>query len=643
MNRSGGSPALRLATVVGLLLGASALAGAAAVPSAGVAAAPSAVPQAVGGDGAAFTPVEPCRLVDTRDANGNATTGDDGSTTWRIQVSGRCGQADEAVAAALTVTAVNASGNGFLSVGPAGDELGDTSNLNVRPGRSVANTVVVALSSDGAVDVRASVDVDVIVDVSGLFVDTDGPVAAGRLVPVAPSRVADTRSPAEHDATGVERFGSGELHIDLDGLVPDDATGVAIQVTAVAGQPGHLAAYAAGTSRPDTSVLNLDAVTPTRTTLLLTAVSEQGITVYRSSSAHLVVDVWGYFTGPSAEVSEEGLFIPEAPVRVWDSRVDHVPLHAGGRLTHDVAPAEAAVAVLNVTAVAPTDRGYLTVGAAGAAQPATSNLNYLWTEPVAGTTLVRNTTDGVTFWSPEAGTHVVVDRLGWFTGGAEAATAAADRNPMPTSGGRVLFISDSSLAGIRWSGSLGYLTGASFDARLESCRRLSGASCRGREGYAPYTALTEVRSVAPGTVDVLVIGTGYNDHQSRFLEGFEQIMQAARIAGIDRVVWLTYREPVTYSSPSQLSNAITFAANNRTLRAASASGAWPELRLLDWNAHSAGRTGWMTSDGVHVTVTGAREAALFISRALAHYDRRPCGEFGGVVDPGGWCADPTGR
>ena len=90
-------------------------------------------------------------------------------------------------------------------------------------------------------------------------------------------------------------------------------------------------------------------------------------------------------------------------------------------------------------------------------------------------------------------------------------------------------------------------------------------------------------------------------------------------------------------------NATTFANHNRTLRAADASGAWPELRLLDWNAHSAGRSGWVTSDGVHVTVDGAREAALFISRGLAHADRRPCGEFGGAVAAGGWCADPTGR
>ena len=623
-------------------MGASALVGATAMPSAGEAAGPPA-PRAVGGEGAAFVAVAPCRLLDTRSDSGRPTVAADGAETWRVEVAGRCGADDDVAAAAVTVTATNATADGFLSVGPAGAELGATSNLNVRPGRSVANTVVVAVSADGAIDVRTSAAVEVIVDLDGLFVDTDGPVASGRLVAMSPRRVADTRDPARYDTEGVERFGEGDLRIDLEGLVPDDATGVAVQVTAVGGRPGYLAAHAAGASRPATSVLNLDPVTPTRTTVVFTAVSDLGLTVYRSAPAHLVVDIWGYFTGPSASPSTDGLFVPEAPTRVWDSRRDDSPLHAGGRLTRDVAPAAAAVAALNVTAVAATDRGYLTVGAAGAPRPDTSNLNFLWSEPVAGTTLVRNTTDGVTFWAPTAGTHVVVDRLGWFTGGAAEADAAPDRNPMPTVGGTVLFISDSALAGIRWSGSLGYLTGATFDARLESCRRLIGASCRGREGYAPHTALTEVLGVPPGTVDVLVIGTGYNDHESRFLDGFRQIMAAARAAGIDRVAWLTYREPVTYQSPSQLSNAATFAAHNRTLRAADASGAWPELRLLDWNAHSAGQSGWVTSDGVHVTVDGAREAALFISRGLAHTDRRSCGEFGGAVTAGGWCADPTGR
>lgn len=597
--------------------------------------------------GAYFTPTPPCRLLDTRTGATSPHTSDGPETVWRVQTVSRCGTPTRVAAVALTVTTVRATGDGFLTVQSAGTRERTTSNLNYRPARAVANTVIVAPSPEGAVDIRTTTAVDVLVDINGVFVETEQPVAAGRLVPVEPRRILDSRTGGAIGEgivqRGVTGYGAGDVDIDLSEVLPDDgAIAVAVTVTAADSEPGFLSAHPTGASRPQASILNLDAHDPTRATTTLLPLSDDGLlTVFRSAPGHLIVDLWGYFTGPSAAVSADGLFVPESPVRVWDSRVDGDPLHPGGRLTRPVAPAAASVAALNITSVGATGDGYLTVGAAGQPRPATSNLNYRWTEPVAAATLVRNTTAGVTFWS-HAGSHVIVDRLGWFTGGAADAVAEPDRNPMPSAGGRVLFVSDSSFAGIRWNGALGWLQGADFDARLESCRRLIGVSCRGREGYAPPTALREVRSVVPGTVDVLVVGTGYNDSGTQFRNGFEQVMTAARAARIERVVWITYREPVTYRSPSQLSNAATFTANNRVLREALASGAWPELHLLDWDAHSWGMDRWVASDGVHFTVEGAREAALFVTRALAHYDRRPCGTVGGHSEPGGWCADPTG-
>ncbi|MAT06184.1 MAG: hypothetical protein CL424_14185, partial [Acidimicrobiaceae bacterium] len=216
-----------------------------------------------------------------------------------------------------------------------------------------------------------------------------------------------------------------------------------------------------------------------------------------------------------------------------------------------------------------------------------------------------------------------------------------DDNPMPAAGGRVLLVSDSSFAGIRWNGALPYLQGADFDARLESCRRLIGASCRGREGYAPSTAVSEILSVPPGSVDVLVVATGYNDFAARFHEAFVSVMAAARHVGIPRVVWITYREAVGYHAPSGASYAATYAANNALLRAELASARWPELTLLDWNAYSAGHPEWVTSDGVHLTISGARAAAEFISRSLAAQERRPCpAGIGGPTTSGGWCRAP---
>src|SRR5690606_7640356 len=150
---------------------------------------------------------------------------------------------------------------------------------------------------------------------------------------------------------------------------------------------------------------------------LLPLTDDRRLTAYRSAPGHLVVDLCGYFPGPSAALSSDGLFAAEPPARAGASRDDGVPLHPGARLTRQPAPAAPARAALNLPPVGATGGGYFTVGAAGRPKPATSNLNYRWTEPVAAATLVRNTTSGATFWS-HAGSHVVVDRLGWFTGGA---------------------------------------------------------------------------------------------------------------------------------------------------------------------------------------------------------------------------------
>jgi hypothetical protein len=522
---------------------------------------------------------------------------------------------------------------------PAGTRRPTASNVNYTADRTTANTAIVVVRN-GAVDLYVHTDTDVIVDLDGTFRPVDGPVSAGRLRPVTPTRIADTRDPSSFRGSLVTSRGSGDLLLPLPDGVPADATGVAISVVSVNSAPGHVTVHPAGTARPDASVVNTDAYVRTRGTTVLAPVSDDGIVLYRVSEGDLVVDLWGWFTGPSAPASRDGLFVPESPRRVWDSRESHDPLHDGGSVTRTVGPNDAAVVALNVTAVGATEPGHVTVGPAGSSRPATSTVNYRWVEPAAAATLVSNTTAGVTFWA-QGGTHLVVDRFGWFTGGADPASAAPDHNPVPALGGRVLVVSDSSFAGIRWNGALPYLQGAEFVARLESCRRLIGSSCRGREGYRPPTAVAEVLSTPPASIDVLVIATGYNDFAPQFHDGFVAVMEAARYVGIPRVIWITYREAIGYTAPSAASNAATYAANNAVLRAEAASARWPELTLLDWNSFSAGHPEWFASDGVHVTVSGAREAAVYVSRALASFDRRACPVgVGGSTERGGWCSLP---
>ena len=67
-----------------------------------------------------------------------------------------------------------------------------------------------------------------------------------------------------------------------------------------------------------------------------------------------------------------------------------------------------------------------------------------------------------------------------------------------------------------------------------------------------------------------------------------------------------------------------FRQQNEILRQKVASGAYPDVRLLDYNTYTAPTTGWFTKDGVHFTLAGAYGTADYISRQIAFGHREPC-------------------
>lgn len=578
----------------------------------------------------ALQPLTPCRLFDSRETP-NAGRVD--ARTWRVQVSGRCGVADGAGAAAFVVTATGPVAPGYVTVWPAGLPRPVASNVNFDRGNTVANSAVVQLGQSGAIDVYVHAAVDVVIDVTAAFVPATS-ATSGRFVPVEPRRLLDTRSTGQR--------GSSELRIPLPDGVPADAVALAVTVTVVdASRPGYLTVHPVGAARPVASVVNADALNRIRANAVFAAVSSDGFVVFRFMPTDVVVDLWGWFTGPSAPDSADGLFVPQAPRRLWDSRQTWNPLHPGGTVELAVPAPGGAAMVANVTAVEATRAGYLSVFAAGTPRPVVSSLNHRWPRPVAAMSVSRLSDRGVAVYAHGGGTHVVADLAGWFTGQPITATTPTPTNRPPAGRSRVIMVSDSAFAGIRWSGSLGLLQGALFDARLESCRRVIGQSCRGREGYAPRNVIDEIRSLPFGGYDIAVIAAGYNDFASLFPTGVDIVLREARARGIQRVVWMTHRELVGYRAPGGATQSSTFASHNRALRAAVASGAYPELILADWNAYTATRRWWLTSDGVHLTGSGAEAAAQYTSRTLAALERRPCPSgIGGASTPGGWCARP---
>jgi hypothetical protein len=188
---------------------------------------------------------------------------------------------------------------------------------------------------------------------------------------------------------------------------------------------------------------------------------------------------------------------------------------------------------------------------------------------------------------------------------------------------RVLVISDSSGAGMRWTpGASRPLQGAEFTLDLESCRRLITPSCRGRDGYRPSNALEALRAQAGAGHDTLIMFTGYNDLDQDFEAAFDKIMTIADEQGFTSVIWATYREQVGYMMPTGA--ATSYAAMNETLWQRAASGDHPQLHIMDWWGYTFQAPHWLAPDGVHFSDVGSFGLADLISRTLAALDGRPC-------------------
>ena len=108
-------------------------------------------------------------------------------------------------------------------------------------------------------------------------------------------------------------------------------------------------------------------------------------------------------------------------------------------------------------------------------------------------------------------------------------------------------------------------------------------------------------------------------------------MAAARNKGFHHIVWVTYRSNVPYGLKEY------YARMNDVLRSKVASGDHPEVRIWDYEAYTAGVSGWFTSDGIHLTTLGAWGSADWISRHVRAFDDRPCPQ---PLRPGETPSDP---
>ncbi len=373
---------------------------------------------------ARFVPVAPVRIVDTRRADIGPFGAVAADTSIDIDIDDLAGlPSGTKVAVAVTITSVGASGPGFVTAWPTSGARPEVSNVNVSaPGVTVANFAIVPVAADGRFTLSPSMTTDLLVDVAGVFVATAGTTSAGRLVPLTPTRLLDTRSGAPVGA-GQAR----ELAVIGAAEVPAGATAVAVTVTAVdPGAAGYVTVWPQGQQRPEVSTLNVPTAGATVANLALVPVGASGrISLFAESTTHLLVDVVGYVTGAGAASSNVGLFVAVGPDRQLDTRQPGTrgALLGGYRadvaltLPNGVSATQVSMVAANLTLTGTSAGLYLSAYPARTQRPETSNVNADGPgQSIAAFGLVPLGVDARISVRPSARTDVIIDVAGFFLG-----------------------------------------------------------------------------------------------------------------------------------------------------------------------------------------------------------------------------------
>jgi hypothetical protein len=382
---------------------------------------------AVGQEGGRYTPLTPARILDTRTGIGGVAVPLGPGATIDVQVTGQGGVPATGVSAvAMNVTVTGPTGDGYLTVFPAGAARPVVSNLNFTPGHTVPNLVVVGVGAGGRVSMFNSAgDSHLIVDVTGWYAGS-GTGNEGRYQPLVPQRVLDTR----FGIGGGARLGPGaslEVQVSGQGGVPvSGAAGAVLNVTATnPTATTYLTVHPSGEPRPLASNLNVEAG-ETAANRVITKVGAGGrVTIFNGSgSVDVIVDVSGWYTDASV-AGVTGGYSTLVPARIVDTRsgLGGISGPIGGGTTFAVQVAgrggvpasDVSAVVLNVTAVQPAGSGWLTIFPSGVAQPNASDLNVVAGQTRANLVVVRLGADGKVNVFSSTATHFIFDVAGWYS------------------------------------------------------------------------------------------------------------------------------------------------------------------------------------------------------------------------------------
>ncbi|MCG8916503.1 PKD domain-containing protein [Actinokineospora sp. PR83] len=364
--------------------------------------------------GSEYTPLQPARVLDTRDTVKPAPF-----ATTRLKVGGRAGVPVGATAVVLNLTVTNPTLGGYLTAHADGTARPPVSNVNFEAGQTVPNLAVVPVSEDGHVALYngSGGTTDVVADVNGYFTRAAG-TGFAVVNPAAMPRVFDSR---EAGSGGAITAGTARevAVVGAGGDIPAGAVAVALNVTVADPRAGgFLTAWPTGTPRPAASNLNF-APGQTVSNAVIAPVGADGkVSLFANATTDVVVDVTGYFTAGA------GRYVPWTPTRRVDTRTglgqDGTPQAIPARGDRTFATVEYSGPILpfavvaNSTVTNPQTGGYLTVHPATQPRPLSSTVNFGPGRTVPNLTVVGGYRQ--TFHNGSDGSlDLVVDVFGYFT------------------------------------------------------------------------------------------------------------------------------------------------------------------------------------------------------------------------------------
>jgi hypothetical protein len=120
-----------------------------------------------------YTPLQPCRAIDTRSVGGSRSTDGpnlSGMVQRSFQISGLCGVPTGSTAVTANVTTDQTTASSVMAIWPSGTTWPGNSTLNWSAGQTLANFAVLTLGSDGKINAMVGAgSAALILDITGYY------------------------------------------------------------------------------------------------------------------------------------------------------------------------------------------------------------------------------------------------------------------------------------------------------------------------------------------------------------------------------------------------------------------------------------------------------------------------------------------